>query len=226
VDLDDGRVVRGRRLVVTTGLVDELPDVPGVQERWGRDVLHCPYCHGWEFRDEAIGVLGTNSWATHLALLFRQWTDDLTLFLHEAPELTPVEREQLVARGVTIVEGPVAGLDVVDDQLAAVRLADGRVVPCRALAVRTHMVARAGVLESLGVAMAEHPMGAGTYVESDPTGLTSVPGVWVAGNVTDLMAQVVGSAAAGVMAGAAVNGDLIAEDVRLAVEAQRATVRA
>ncbi|MFD0662507.1 hypothetical protein [Thermocatellispora tengchongensis] len=58
VDLADGRSVRARRLLVTTGLVDELPDVPGLAERWGREVLHCPYCHGWEVRDQPIGVLG------------------------------------------------------------------------------------------------------------------------------------------------------------------------
>ncbi len=84
VGLEDGRRVGARRLLVTTGLVDELPDVAGVRERWGRDVLHCPYCHGWEVRDRPLGVLGTSSRAVHQALLFRQWTDDLTLFVHTA----------------------------------------------------------------------------------------------------------------------------------------------
>jgi len=108
VYLQDGRQVDARRLLVTTGLTDELPDVRGLVEGWGRDVLHCPYCHGWEVRGQALGVLGTGPFAVHQALLFRQWTADLTLFLHTAPAPTADEREQLDARGVTVVEGLVA----------------------------------------------------------------------------------------------------------------------
>jgi hypothetical protein len=110
VELEDGRRVGARRLLVTTELVDELPNVPGVRERWGRDVLHCPYCHGWEVRDQPIGVLASNSWAAHQALLFRQWTADLTLFLHTAPQPTDAEAEQLAARSITVVEGEVSRL--------------------------------------------------------------------------------------------------------------------
>ena len=80
VSLVGGRVVHARRLLVTTGLVDELPDVPGLRERWGRDVLHCPYCHGWEVRDRAIGVLATTARSMHQALLFRQLSADVTYF--------------------------------------------------------------------------------------------------------------------------------------------------
>ncbi|MEP7026675.1 MAG: NAD(P)/FAD-dependent oxidoreductase, partial [Actinomycetota bacterium] len=85
VTTDGGRAVGARRLLVSTGLADELPDVPGLAERWGRDVLHCPYCHGWEVRDQAVGVLASSPLAVHQALLFRQWTADLTLFLHTMP---------------------------------------------------------------------------------------------------------------------------------------------
>ena len=87
VTLDDGREVSARRLLVATGLVDELPDLPGVAERWGRDVLHCPYCHGWEVRDQAIGILATGPTAVHQALLFRQLSDDVTFFRHTGPDL-------------------------------------------------------------------------------------------------------------------------------------------
>src|SRR5687767_7374375 len=89
VSLAGGRTVGARRLLVGTGLVDELPDVPGLAERWGRDVLHCPYCHGYEVRDRAIGILATGPSAMHQALLFRQLSDDVTVFLHTAPELGP-----------------------------------------------------------------------------------------------------------------------------------------
>jgi thioredoxin reductase len=220
VGLDDGSAVSARRLLVTTGLVDELPDIPGVRERWGRDVLHCPYCHGWEVRDQAVGVLGSGPLTVHQALLFGQWTSDVTLFLHTAPEPTEVEEERLAARGVSVVEGEVAELVVVDDRLTGVRLASGALVPRQAVAVGPRFVARADVLVSLGLEAVEHPMGVGTHVPADPTGQTAVPGVWVAGNVADPVAQIVGAAAAGSRAAAALNADLVAEDVDRAVSAR------
>jgi thioredoxin reductase len=221
VTLDDGRIVRARRLVVTTGLVDELPDVPGVRERWGRDVLHCPYCHGWEFRDRPVGILGTGPWAVHKALLFRQWTSDLVLFTHTAPALSEEQDEQMAARGIRVVPGLVESLEVVGDRLAGVRLGDGTVVAREALVVAPRFVARSQVLATLGIVPTAHPLGVGEYIAADATGLTDVPGVWVAGNVADLMAHVVTSAAGGVAAAAAVNADLIAEDTRRAVSAYR-----
>jgi thioredoxin reductase len=222
VELEDGRRVGARRLLVTTGLVDELPDVPGIRERWGRDVLHCPYCHGWEVRDQPIGVLASNSWATHQALLFRQWTADLTLFLHTAPRPTDEEAEQLAARGIAVVEGEVASLEVAEDRLAGVRMVGGEVVARRALVIMPRFVARAEMLASLGLEATADPLGKGEPIEADAMGLTAVPGVWVAGNVADLMAQVVGAADAGVRAGAAINADLIADDTQHAVAAYRA----
>jgi len=128
VHLGDGSQVRARRLLVATGLVDVLPDVPGVAERWGRDVVHCPCCHGYEVRDQAVGVLATRPLAVHQTLLFRQWTDDVTLFLHTGPEPTAEEREQLSARGISVVEGEVAALEVTDDRVSGVRLVSGAVV--------------------------------------------------------------------------------------------------
>jgi len=224
--LDDGTLVNARRLLVTTGLVDELPDIPGVRQRWGRDVLHCPYCHGWEVRDQPLGILGTGPWAVRQASLFRQWTSDLVLFTHTAPALTGDEAEQLAARGVRVVTGTVARLDVVDDRITGVRLADGTVVARSALVVAPRFVARSELLATLGLHPTEHPLGIGEFIAADPTGLTAVPGVWVAGNVTDLTAQVVMAAAAGVSAAAAINADLMAEDTEAAVARYRAAARA
>ena len=222
VTLEDGRRVGARRLLVTTGLADELPDVPGVRERWGRDVLHCPYCHGWEVRDKAIGVLASGPMAVHQALLFRQLTADLTLFLHTAPEPTDEEAEQLAACGITVVEGEVASLEVHEDRLTGVRLQDGEVISRSAVVVGPRFAARAEMLAGLGLETTTHPSGLGEHVEADPMGLTAVPGVWVAGNVTNPTAQVVGAANAGVMAGAAINADLIAEETERAVIVHRA----
>jgi thioredoxin reductase len=221
VVLADGRATRARRLLVTTGLVDELPDVRGLRERWGRDVLHCPYCHGWEVRDRAIGVLATGPMSLHQVLLFRQWSDDVTFFTHTAAPLTDEAAEQLAARGVAVVEGPVESLEVVGDRLTGVRLADGRTVPREALAVATRMVARAGFLGALGLRAVEHPAGVGEHLPTDALGRTDVPGVWAAGNVTDPTAQVGAAAAAGAFAAAQINADLVGEETRQAVAAGR-----
>ncbi|WP_369132106.1 NAD(P)/FAD-dependent oxidoreductase [Modestobacter sp. I12A-02662] len=221
--LADGRSVRARRLLVTTGLVDELPDVPGLRERWGHDVLHCPYCHGWEVRDRSIGVLATGPGGVLKALLWHQWSADVTLFLHTGPEPSAEEWTQLAARGIAVVTGQVAAVEADGNRLTGVRLASGRVVPLDALVIAPRFTARSAVLASLGLAAEDvaAPDGhvVGSAVPAGPTGATAVPGVWVAGNVTDLMAQVITAAAAGLQAGAAINADLLFEDVRRAVAA-------
>lgn len=224
VGLADGRSTSARRLLVTTGLVDELPDVPGLRERWGRDVLHCPYCHGWEVRDRAIGVLANGPMAVHQALLFRQLSADVTLFAHTHPAPAGEQAEQLAALGIPVVTGEVASLVVDGDRVTGVRLADGTVVAREAVAVQSRMVARAGFLAGLGLDPVPHPSGMGEHLPADPTGRTAVPGVWVAGNVTDLSAQVGAAAAAGATAGAQVNHDLVVEDTARAVAAAREPV--
>jgi thioredoxin reductase len=222
VDTASGRSHTARRLLVTTGLVDELPDVPGVHERWGRDVLHCPYCHGWEVRDAPIGVLATGPAAVHQALLFRQWSTDVRLFLHSAGDPTEEQWEQLAARDIAVIDGEVTGLDVEDDRLRGVRLASGRCVPVRALTVAPRFEARSEVLADLGLTSVNHPLGVGSYVESDASGFTGVAGVWVAGNVTDLMAGVAVAVASGVQAAVAINADLVAADTAAAVSRRAA----
>ncbi|HVX44839.1 MAG TPA: NAD(P)/FAD-dependent oxidoreductase [Mycobacteriales bacterium] len=219
VDLADGGRFRARRLLVTTGLVDELPDIPGLRDRWGRDVVHCPYCHGWEVRDTAVGVLGTGPMSVHQALLFRQWSGDVTYFSHVVPP-SAEEAEQLAARGVPVIEEKVTAVEVRDDRLTGVRLADGRVIARETLVVAPRMVARAGFLSGLGLRLVDHP--AGERIAADPTGATDVPGVWAAGNVTDLPAQVGAAAAAGALAAARINADLIDEEIRAEVAALRA----
>jgi thioredoxin reductase len=204
LDLEDGDVLTARRLLVATGLRDELPDVPGLRERWGDDVIHCPFCHGWEVRDRAIAVLGSGLQAAHQALLFSGWTDDLTLVLHTAPPLDEEQAAQLAARGIRVVEEQAVALE--DDGL---RLRSGDLVPCGAVAVGPRFLARLDGLEGLGLEAVEHPMGVGRHIEVDAQWRTNVPGVWAAGNVTDLMANVAGAVDQGVKAGAMLHMDAI-----------------
>ena len=221
VDLDGGRQLAARRLLVASGLVDELPEVAGLRERWGRDAVHCPYCHGWGVRDRAIGVLGTGDRSAERALLFRQWSPDVVLFTHTAAPLTEEEAERLAARDIRVVDGPVAAVEVVDDRVTGLRLADGTVVAREVVAVTSRMVASSPVLADLGLKPVEHPMGFGMAYAAGPMGRSDLPGVWVAGNVTDLMAQVVAAAAQGVTVAAAINMDLVGEDADRAVAASR-----
>lgn len=221
VFLDDGSRIRARRLLLASGLVDELPDVVGLRERWGIDVLHCPYCHGWEVRDQSIGILATGPMAMHQAMMFRQLSAQITFFSHTAPALTAEQVEQLAARGIKVVGGTVESVRTTDGALSAAVLSDGSVHPIQALVVAPNFTARTTVVESLGLAVSADPRGIGTFVESDARGLTQMPGVWVAGNVTDLTAQVVTAASGGLVAGAAINADLIAEELQEAVEAHR-----
>jgi len=228
VTLHGGRRVRARRLLVTTGLVDKLPDVPGVAERWGRDVLHCPYCHGWEVRGRRIGVLATGPLAPDQANLWRQWSPHVMLLTHHSPAPSAEEAERLAARGITVVDGPVAALEVTDDTLAGVRLASGEVVALDAVVVSPPLTARAEVLETLGLKPLDVELNGhviGSQIPADPAGATTVPGVWVAGNVADVRAQVIAAAAAGLNAAAAINADLIAQETRDAVDAYRHSVR-
>lgn len=213
VRLAGGRVLRGRRVLVATGVHDELPEIPGVRERWGRDLLHCPYCHGWEVRDQPIGVLGTLPGSVQHALLVRQWSDDVVFFVHTY-DLSAAERVQLEARGIRVVSGEVARLTVEDDRLTGVELIDGLVIARTAVFVRPGNLPHADdLLSGLGC-----DADATGFVTVDATGRTSAFGVWAAGNVVDPRAQVITAAGAGSAAAIAINADLVQEDVERAME--------
>ena len=209
-------VVSARHVLVTTGMRDVLPDGLGVRERWGRDLLHCPYCHGHEVRDQPLGVLGGTPDAVAHALLVRQWSGDVVYFAHTGP-VTPTEREQLEARAVDIVEGEVAALVVTGDAITGVRLTDGRTVPRTAVFVRPSFAPNSDLLDTLGCRT--HDNG---WVVADQVGRTSVPGVWVAGNAANPRAQVITAAGEGSAAAIAINAELVDEDVRIAVRDLRA----
>jgi thioredoxin reductase len=214
VRLGTGDRVAARRLLVATGLRDELPDVPGLRERWARDVLHCPYCHGWEVREQRLGVLSDGSAeSVRYAQTVRQWAADVVVFV-PADRLTETQRSELVARAIGIVEGDVMRVLVDDDQLSGVETTDGRAVPRDALFVPPRFVPNDELLVRLGCDRDDKG-----WVVKDATGRTSVPGVWVAGNVANPRAPVVTAAGEGSAAAIALNADLVDDDVRVAVDA-------
>jgi thioredoxin reductase len=211
LSLAGGRTAEARQVLLATGAADELPDVPGARDRWGRDLLHCPYCHGWEVRDQALGVLGTGPGSVEHAHLLRQWTDDVILFTH-THAVTTGERATLTARGIAVVDGSVERLVVTDDRLRAVQLADGRTVPRDALFIRPALRAHAdGPAAALGCELL-----AGGLVRADADGRTSVPGVWAAGNATNPRAQVITAAGEGSAVAIAINTTLVRADIAAA----------
>ena len=207
-----GEAMGARRILVTTGVGDELPDIPGVRERWGRDLLHCPYCHGWEVRDQPLGVLGTDPAAVLHAQLVRQWSDDVIYFAH-THDPSADQRTELEARGVRVVPGEVARLVVENDHLTGVELVEGRFIARHAVFIRPVNAPHPdGLLASLGCDL--DPAG---FAVVDDTGLTSTTGVWAAGNVVNARAQVITAAGEGSAAAIAINADLVQEDIALAV---------
>ena len=222
VTLEDGTIHTATRIVVTTGVIDQLPEIPGLAERWGKDLAHCPYCHGWEIRDQAIGVIGNGTFAAHQALLFRQWSPNITLFLNNALMPTAAELQQLAARGIRLVEGPVSRIHSEDDAVTSVELADGTIHPVQALTTQSWLVARAAFLSTLGLVPVTSDFG--ELLECDANGASTVPGVWVAGNVTNMSATVPASAVAGAWVAMMTNMDMMAEEVADAVATHEAAV--
>jgi thioredoxin reductase len=214
ITLASGAVVTARRVLVATGLRDELPEVGGLRDRWARDVLHCPYCHGYEVRGQRFGVLGWSSEAIRYAQIVRQWSDDVVLFTSPA-HLTDDDRDQLTARSI-VVEGEADQVVVKDDRLHGITTADGRCIERDVVFVPPRFVPNDDVLVGLGCDLDDTG-----WVVTDATGLTSIPGVWAAGNVRNPRAQVITAAGEGSAAAIAINTDLVDEDVRNALHSSR-----
>ncbi|WP_248798247.1 NAD(P)/FAD-dependent oxidoreductase [Pseudomonas sp. MWU13-2105] len=208
VMLADGREERAARLILATGLRDELPAIPGLQERWGHTVLHCPYCHGYEVRDLSLGVLATMPLSAHQAGMIPDWGPTV-YFTQGLYEPDAEQLAHLQARGVRIERTPVVELLGQAPALEAVRLSDGRLIELRALFVgpKTHMASP--LAEQLGCLFDEGPLGA--YLRVDERKETSVPGVFAAGDAASPMHNATLASAAGVMAGFGVHQSLLAE---------------
>ena len=215
VTLTDGTALETRAVLVTTGLRDDVPTIPGVHERWGRDLLHCPYCHGWEVRDQPLGVLAGDPTSFEETLahahIIRQWSNDVVLFANGAT-LTAAQREQLDARAIGIVDEPVVRLAIDDDHLTGVVIDGGRIVPRAAVFIRPQFVPNDTLLVDLGCAVRDNGL-----VQVDPTGATTVSGVWAAGNAINPRAQVITAAGEGSAAAIAINNALVDHDIRAAL---------
>ena len=220
VTIDDGSAIDGRRIVLATGLTDELPAIPGVRERWGREVIHCPYCHGWEVRDRRLVVVDSAGLGAHQALLFRQLSDDVTLLLHAGPGPDERALERLTALGVHVIRAEVAAVGP-----DGVQLVDGGHVDADVVVVGPRMRPNLAAVAALGIAAEPHPGGFAEVLATSPTGETAVAGVYAAGNVADPSHQVLQAAARGAQVGAFVNMDLTEQDAEAAVRSRRDAAR-
>jgi len=209
VDLSPGGSLRARRLVLATGVVDELPGIPGLAERWGATVLHCPYCHGYEVADGRLGVLATSEKSMHQALLLPDWSDRVTLFTNGSLSPDPDQQAALAARGVRVETRMVTALVGDPPGLTGIRLEDGEIVALDAVFTvpRTRMAS--GLADALGCALDDGPFG--PVVRTDARKETSVPGVFCAGDAARTPHSATWAAADGATAGISAHQSLALE---------------
>jgi thioredoxin reductase len=212
--LAGGHRASARRVLLATGMEYRPPDLPGLAQRWGRSVFHCPFCHGWEVRDRPLAVLERGAAAVHRALLLRMWSDDVTLLTDGPDGLDPEQAEQLGAAGIAIDERPVTGLRGPGDELTAVELGDGTALACEGLLVAATLHQRSGLAAQLGaVAAPPGPLAADAIVV-DAHHATPAAGLSAAGDVTGAMPSVANAIAGGAIAAAMIVGSLALEPDR------------
>ncbi|NIH80415.1 NAD(P)/FAD-dependent oxidoreductase [Amycolatopsis viridis] len=220
--LDDDRAVRARSVLVATGLTDELPDIPGLSERWASQVHHCPHCHGYEVRGRTIAVIGSTMGAvsTHLAALMRRYSSSVTYCINGI-EVSAAQRQRLTAYGVRLVDGRVtrigASADTAGGNPVAIELDTGETVTCEAIFVAPRPAPRTAILTMLGAAT--DPVSGLVVVDSQ--GATNIPGLWAAGNVVNPRAQVIAAAGAGSAAAMNMTGWLLDQELSAAVSSHQ-----
>jgi thioredoxin reductase len=215
-ELADGTRAAARRVLLATGMEYRMPDIRGLAELWGRSAFHCPFCHGWEARDQPLAVLATGERAVHMGLMLRGWTDDIVVLTDGTP-VDATHGEQLAAAGVSIDLRAVAEFNSEAGELAAVTFTDGERLARRGVLVATLLRQRSGLGVQLGVATAPTGPVAENAVAVDAFCRTSVPGVFAAGDVSAQMPQVTAAVSTGALAGAAIVQSLLADDYGLQV---------
>lgn len=200
---EDGETAHGKRLILATGVSDRLPDVPGLRERWGRSVVPCPYCHGYEFDRGPLGVLAAGEVSMHQALLVPEW-GPTTLFTNGALVPDAEQLRQLAARGVAIETRAVS--EICGDG-ASVRLADGTVVELAGLFIAPRIAIQGPMAAQLGCELSEGPLG--PVIRTDESKATSVPGVFACGDAARFMGSVSFAIGDGAMAGIAAHRSLV-----------------
>ncbi|GGH77219.1 NAD(P)/FAD-dependent oxidoreductase [Phaeocystidibacter marisrubri] len=208
VTLDNGQMISAQKLVIATGMKDILPQIPGFQECWGKSVIHCPYCHGYEVHHTKTGVLANGERSYEFASMIQHWTDDLTLFTNGVADLTNEERSNLSQLNVAIDERPIQILHHVNGQIEKIEFEDQSTFALHALYAAVPTEQHSTMASELGCLITE----AG-YIEVDPFQKTTVEGVYAVGDCTSPFRKVSIAVASGSICGAALNREMIQEDI-------------
>ena len=211
IDLASGSAEHTERILLATGMRYDYPALPGLDQLWGRSVFHCPFCHGWEVRDQPLAVLAQGERAVHMATLLRGWSDDVVLLTGGPAELTAQDRQRLDRAGIPVDERVVTELDAVDGELRAVVFADGSRCERHGLLVAAQLRQRSKIAAQLGVELVAAGPASPEAVAVDPMYRTSVPGVFAAGDVCTQMPQVASAIATGSAAAASVMASITEE---------------
>jgi thioredoxin reductase len=207
VTLKDGELVTARKLLLTTGVVDELPDIEGFGEFWGGSIFHCPYCHGWEVRDQPLALYGNGQMGFQLTGLLRGWSKDLALCTHGPAELGEEERKLLSKYNIPIYEERIMRVEGQNGQLERIVFSDGSSLARKAIFFHPKQRQHSDLPQKLGCEMDSNGL-----VKVDELGQTSVANLYAAGDLTRRMQQIVQAASSGAMAAAAINRALLMED--------------
>lgn len=206
VVLDNGETLEATKLVLAYGITDILPLMPGLAERWGRNVLHCPYCHGYEFAGQRLGVLQMAPHSAHQAMLIAEW-GPTTLFLDGKDMPDTATRDELSRRGVSIEPTAVRSLEGEDSEPVRLAFADGRDASVDALFIAAPTRLTSDLAQRLACAIDDGPLG--PIVRTDADKMTTVPGIYAAGDIARAPHSVTWAASDGVTAGVALHRSLV-----------------
>lgn len=207
VSLSRGSTITGARLLLAFGISDILPTIPGLPERWGKSVLHCPYCHGYEVSGQRLGVLNISSASLQQALLVSDWGP--TTFYLNGEAMDGPGLDHLKRRGITVEPAPVTGLAGTGQALSAIQLADGSSQPLDALFISPRNRLNSTLADKLGCDILSGLLG--QTITVDDRQMTSVAGIFSAGDISRSMHNITFACADGVMAAMAMHRSLVME---------------
>ncbi len=206
IHTEAGEVFQSKKLILASGVKDIMPQIPGFTECWGISVIHCPYCHGYEVRNQKTGILANGDFAFEFGKMIANWTGDLTLFTNGKSTLTDEQTAKLTAKGITVIETEIVHIDHTDGKIKQLVLKDGSKIPLQALYAKAGFEQSSNIPSSLGIELTDHG-----HIKVDPMQKTSIPGIYACGDSTSQFRSVSYAVSTGTMAGAACNKELIDE---------------
>lgn len=206
VETAQGASFKASKLVIATGIKDVLPAIDGLQQCWGISALHCPYCHGYEVKQQPTGIVANGETAMELARLIYNWTDELTIFTNGPSTLTPEQADKLKSRNINVIEDAIHRLEHIDGYIQNIVFTNGTKHPLKALYVRSPFKQHSDIPQQLGCALTEDG-----YIQVDALQATTINGVFACGDNASRMRTVANAVAAGTTAGIALSRAMIAE---------------